>query len=228
MRPTLYVGNKNYSSWSLRAGLCLAWSGLEYDEVLIDLGQPGYGRGEIEDVLAVSPTGRVPALATEDGALWDSLAIAEWVNELAGGRLWPGERAQRALARSATCEMHSGFPEIRGRLPMNLHGRKRGPEGIPELDAEIARTVSLWNELTQRSGGPWLFGERSIADAFFLPVVTRFRTYGVTLDGRAAEYSSTALSDPAFLAWEADSQADSWDRSAAEGLPRLDSIYPAR
>lgn len=228
VRPVLYVGNKNYSSWSLRAGLCMAWSGIDYEEAAIELGQPGYGEGRVADALAVSPTGKVPALAVGDLALWDSLAIAEWAAETPGASLWPTERAVRAEARAATAEMHSGFPEIRTHLPMNLHGRFEGPKQIPRLEAEIRRVEELWGDCLRRFGGPWLFGERSIADAFYLPVASRFRTYGVELDESSAAYVQFVLEDADFLHWQETSEPNSWDASAADGLPRLDGLYPRR
>lgn len=228
MTTILYVGNKNYSSWSLRAGLCLAWSGLPYEEVLLHLGQEGYGEGRIAQVLEVSPTGRVPALSTSDGPIWDSLAIGEWAAEQSP--LWPDDRYRRAHARSVTCEMHSGFAEIRNRLPMNLHGRKQRPQGVDRLDDEIQRVETLWTELRSTYGaeGPWLFGRRSVADAFYLPVASRFRTYGVELGPAASEYAATALADEAFLEWEKDSEPDSWDANVPAHLPRLDGLYAER
>ena len=224
MNARLYVGNKNYSSWSLRAWLCLEWSGIEYDEVLIDLRQPGYGKGQIKEVLAVSPAGRVPALRVGETEVWDSLAIAEWASEASQGALWPADPLVRATARAATCEMHSGFPHIRQNMPMNLHGRRKAPSWDEPTTSEIERVRQLWSDFRARhqEQGPWLFGKRSIADAFYAPVAARFRTYEVELAGAAEAYCGTLLQDESFLKWEEASEADSWDR---DGYPVIDGIY---
>lgn len=208
MTPTLYVGNLNYSSWSLRPWLCLRWAGIDFDEKLIDLNQPGYGEGLIEDVLAVSPSGRVPALHTSQGddglRIHDSLAIAEWAAEQPGAHLWPDDPAKRALGRTAACEMHSGFAGVRRDLPMNVHRRCQVQPWPDDTSRDIERISQLFIGLRAAYGddGPWLLGERSIADAFYLPVVTRFRTYSVDLPDVAKAYCNTALSDPDFLAVE--------------------------
>ena len=228
MKPKLYVGNKNYSSWSLRAWLCLEWSALDYEEVLIPLAQPGYGKAEIAAVLDVSPSGRVPAVQADEGSIWDSLAIAEWAAEKApGAGLWPDAPAARARARAVTCEMHSGFFGIRDDMPMNIHGRRQAPPWSPATLAEIQRVNDLWNNCRRdfQNDGPWLFGTRSIADAFYAPVVTRFRTYGVSVEGSAEAYCNTLLSDPSFLMWQDASDPESWDR---EGFPTIDGLYQRR
>lgn len=203
-KPRLFIGNLNYSSWSLRPWLCLRWAGIELDETVIDLDQPGYGEGKIAEVLAVSPTGKVPALQVGDHAIWDSLAIAEWAAEV-NPQLWPEDPWRRAVARSVTCEMHSGFAAVRRDLSMNLRRRVKATGLGPDVVAEIARIDQLWATTRARFGGSGdhLFGRRSIADAFFTPVATRFRTYGVDLSAAAQRYADTLLQDPAFLDWEA-------------------------
>lgn len=209
MAHVLYIGNKTLSSWSLRPWLVLRWGGIPFEERLIRLDQPGYGHQEIAEVKAVAPTGTVPALHTNGTVIWDSLAIAEWAAEqVAPGTLWPEDPVLRAQARSATCEMHAGFTAVRRDLSMNLALRLPAPPSwADDTRRGLARIDALWCELRERHGahGPWLFGRRSIADAFFVPVATRLRSYAVASTGVAAEYRETLLSDPDFLAWEADS-----------------------
>lgn len=205
MKLTLHIGDRNLSSWSLRGWLVLKWSGLEFDEHLISLDQPGYGEGEIEAIRAVSPSGRVPALEVDGLVVWDSLAIAETVAELAPrARLWPVSAALRAQARSVSCEMHSGFQSVRTHMSMNIRHRCAPSEWNRETRSELHRLAELFTGLrtAHAGGGPYLFGERCIADAFFTPVATRLRTYGVALGGVADEYAATLLSQPDFLAWE--------------------------
>jgi glutathione S-transferase len=221
----LYIGNKNYSSWSLRPWLVLRWSGLAFEEHLLRLDQPGYGRGKIGEILAVSPAGRVPALRAGDLTLWDSLAIAEWVAEEApAAKLWPADRATRAQARAVTCEMHSGFANVRRQLTMNLHRRCPAQAWDAETVDELARLQQLWTDLRGRHGarGPWLFGERSIADAFYAPVATRMRTYSIALPAAAQAYCETLLADDDFRQWEADAIPNSWDGS---GYSVIDNLY---
>ena len=225
MNPILYVGNKNYSSWSLRPWLVLTWAGIPFEERLISLGQPGYGKGRIADVLEVSPAGTVPALHAGDLRIWDSLSIAEWAAETQPeAELWPSSFEQRAIARSAVCEMHSSFVGVRRDLPMNIHRRCPQPEWPEDTQQGIARIIELWQALRAKnaSGGPWLFGARSIADAFYAPVVTRFRTYSVPLPAPLEQYSTTVLTDEAFQRWEADAEPASWDRA---GYPVIDALY---
>lgn len=203
-RPQLFVGNYNYSSWSLRPWLVLRWGGIEFDERYVELNAPGYGKGQIADVLAVSPSGRVPALHVGELQLWDSLAISEWAAEQRP-ELWPAEAEARAIARAATCEMHAGFSCIRNEMPMNLRRRVRVQVWPEATQREVDRVVALWRGLRRRfeGKGPWLMGKRSIVDAFYAPVVTRFRTYGVDLDAQLQAYAETLLADADFLDWEA-------------------------
>ncbi len=214
----LYIANKNYSSWSLRPWLCLRWAGIPFEECMIRLDRPGYGRQQIAEIKAVSPSGTVPALDAGGTTIWDSLAIAEWAAEQAGpGMLWPVDPALRAQARSAACEMHSGFAAVRRDLPMNIHRRLEAQPDWPEdTRAQLARIEELWTTLRERNAvpGPFLFGRRSIADAFFAPVATRLRTYGVSMSDTATAYRDTLLADADFLDWEADAIPDSWDASA--------------
>ncbi|HBS34188.1 MAG TPA: glutathione S-transferase [Parvularcula sp.] len=206
MTNTLYIGDKNYSSWSLRPWLVLRWAGVPFDERLIRLDQPGYGAGKIAEALAVSPTGRVPCLDADGLRIWDSLAIAEWAAETyPAAQLWPADKAKRAEARAVTAEMHSGFQNVRRDLSMNIRRRlERAPDLPPETHAEIARLDQIWSGLRARfSGeGPWLFGARSIADAFYAPVATRMRSYKVALGASASRWCETIFADRDFRAWE--------------------------
>jgi glutathione S-transferase len=226
MPNTLYIGYKNYSSWSLRPWLCLRWGGIAFEERMIRLDQPGYGKQRIAEVKAVSPNGTVPALDANGLTIWDSLAIAEWAAEqVAPGVLWPEDPALRAQARSATCEMHSGFAAVRRDLSMNIRRRLHNqPDWPDDTRAALARIEELWAGLRERHAqlGPFLFGTRSIADAFFTPVATRLRTYAVPMSETATAYRDTLLGDPDFLAWEAEAIPDSWD---ASGYSVIDGLY---
>ena len=209
MSLALVIGNKNYSSWSLRPWLAMKQAGLAFDEVRISLRQPG----TTQRILQYSPSGRVPCLV--DGALtvWDSMAICEYVNEqYAAGRIWPRDVAQRARARSVAAEMHSGFAALRTHMPMDIrsHRPDRGAvaSARPDVAADIARIQSLWSDCLDASSGPFLFGGFSIADAFFAPVVTRFRSYGVALPSRLAAYSEAVLNLSAMHQWAAASAAE--------------------
>ncbi len=221
MTVTLHIGNKNYSSWSLRPWLVLRWAGVPFDENLVRLGGEGYGAAAIPEILAISPSGRVPALETDDGVIWDSLAISEWAAEQVPS-LWPADRAVRAQARAVTCEMHSGFAGIRRDMSMNLRRRVNVPSWPADTEKELTRFYALVTEARAAHGaqGPWLFGERSIADAFLLPVATRFRSYEVVPPDPVAEWCATVLADADFLAWEADALQETWRIESTEKLYR--------
>ncbi len=225
MANILYIGNKNYSSWSLRPWLVLRWSKAPFEERLIRLDQPGYGEQQIRQVVAVSPTGRVPCLHTDGLVISDSLAIAEWAAETwPAAALWPAGWKTRAQARSVVAEMHSGFPNVRRDLSMNIHRRIKMPDLPAETRAELARLDGLWKTLRDEhaSAGPWLFGARSIADAFYAPVATRMRSYGVALSGPSQEWCEAIFADPDFRDWERDSIPNSWD---ASGYSVIDGKY---
>lgn len=225
MTSVLYIGNKNYSSWSLRPWLCLRWAAIPFEEREIELAQPGYGRQAIEEVLRIAPHGRVPALHAGGTVIWDSLAIAEWAaEERPEARLWPADRATRAEARSITAEMHAGFANVRRDLPMNLHRRIRPQNWPEETQAELNRIEAIWTGLRarHRDAGPWLFGARTLADAFYAPVAARIRTYGVELSRTAQSYCEAVYADADFKAWETASRPMSWD---AHGYSVIDRIY---
>ena len=204
MATTLVIGNKNYSSWSLRPWLLLRHFGVPFAEILLPLDTPEFH----ERIVLLSPSRRVPALHDEDLVVWDSLAICEYANERwLGGRGWPQDLATRALARSAAAEMHSGFAALRGQLPMNLRRRPRERHWDEAAQRDIDRVQALWAGLRARAGGgDFLCGDFGIVDAMFAPVASRFRTYGVELPPLSRAYVATALADPQFLAWEAAAQ----------------------
>ncbi len=200
----LVIGDKAWSSWSMRPWLVLKHAGLPFTERLVRL-----RREDTREALraAGSPSGQVPVLKIDDRlAIWDSLAICEWAAERAP-QLWPADADARALARSAAAEMHAGFPALRSEFSMDLHARTPKPPS-PAAQAELRRLVELWGGLLRRSGGPFLLGGWSIADAFHTPVATRLRTYALDLrafgdDGAACAYAERLLRESEFLAWEA-------------------------
>ncbi len=206
-RLTLIIGNKNYSSWSMRPWLLMRQAGIPFDEVRIPLRMP-----ESPVALAKwSPSGKVPALHDGDIVVWDSLAICEYLNErFPDKQLWPRDPAARAVARSVSAEMHSGFSALREHMSMNIRARRPGKGRTPECLADIERIVSIWTDCRARfgEGGEFLFGRFSIADAMYAPVVLRFQTYGVVLAGAAQDYAEAVLALPALQAWVADAVAE--------------------
>jgi len=201
----LVIGTKAWSTWSMRPWLVLKRSGLAFEEVLVELRQEN-NMSEAA-IRAHSPSGLVPALKDGDLTIVDSLAIGEYLAERAPG-LWPKDVAARALARAAAAEMHSGFGSLRGECPMDLAAEPKAAELSAATQKDVRRIVALWGEMLGRFGGPFLAGDWSIADAFYTPVATRFRTYGIKPsdygdDGRAGEYCQRLLETPEFLEWEA-------------------------
>jgi glutathione S-transferase len=218
--PVLHIGNKNYSSWSMRPWLALTWGGVAFSEHVIALGGEGYGRSEIAAVRAVSPSGRVPALHVDGSVIYESLAICEWAAEQAPA-LWPASALVRAEARSVACEMHAGFAALRRDLSMNIRRRLASPPQWPgDTGADLAQLEATWSRLLVRFGGPYLFGARSIADAMFAPVATRLRTYAVPVAGHVAAYCATIFSDDAFQVWERAAEAEPWSIEQTEALYR--------
>jgi glutathione S-transferase len=209
----LTMGNKNYSSWSLRAWILMKQLGLEFDERVLPLDTAEFAR----DIARLSPTRRVPVLQHGQLLLWDSLAICEYACELAG-RGWPAERAARAVARCACAEMHSGFSILRSQWIMNARAVGRRTAANPERAVEIARIEDLWSECRTRfgAGGPWLFGQYSVADAMYAPVVLRLRTYGARLRESSAAYVATVLADAHMRDWLGAAAAESWTLEASE------------
>jgi glutathione S-transferase len=209
----LTVGNKNYSSWSLRPWILLKHLGVNFSERLLPLDTPEFAR----DIGAASPTRRVPILRHGDLLVWDSLAICEYACELAG-RGWPADSAARAVARSVSAEMHSGFSILRSQWPMNARATERRTAANPERSAEITRIEDCWQDCRTRfgAGGPWLFGEYTVADAMFAPVVLRFRTYGAQVRESTSVYMATVLDDAHMRDWLAAAAAESWTIEASE------------
>jgi glutathione S-transferase len=220
--PVLHIGNKNYSSWSMRPWLALKWGGIPFEEHVIPLGGEGYGQSKIKAVLAVSPSGRVPALTVGDAVIYESLAICEWAAEQTP-TLWPADSIARAEARAASCEMHAGFAALRGAFSMNV---RRRVEQTPPIDADargdLDRLYALWGGLRARfgGGGQFLFGQRTIADAMFAPVATRLRTYNVPAPDVAQSYCAAIFADAAFQEWERGAEAEPWTIEQTEALYR--------
>ena len=208
----LVVGTKRWSTWSLRPWLALKRTGAPFTETLVGLRQDE-GRTEAA-ILPHSPSGLVPALKDGGLTVWDSLAICEYLAEkFPAAKLWPDDPAMRALARAAAAEMHSGFQSLRGECPMALEAEPKVTSLSEATQKNVRRIVALWSDLLGRSGGPFLAGEWSIADAFYTPVATRFRTYGVHLsdygdDGSCGAYATRLLATPEFREWEAAARAE--------------------
>jgi glutathione S-transferase len=207
----LVIGDKTFSSWSLRPWLVLKRTGAPFTETLVRLRQADTATMTVR----YSPTAKVPVLHDDELVVWDSLAICEYLaDKFPQAGLWPAEMAARATGRSAVAEMHSGFPSLRGELSMDL-SVSRVAEVSEATRADIRRVVQLWTSLRERfgQGGPWLLGQWSIADAYYTPVATRFRSYGVRLTdygdlGVAGAYCEQLLEQPDFLEWEAGARAE--------------------
>jgi glutathione S-transferase len=197
-RPILVIGNKNYSSWSLRAWLAMRMLGIDFQEVRIPLYQPG----SREELLRYSPAGKVPCLVDGATRVWDSLAILEYLAE-SHPALWPAGREARAVARSVSAEMHSGFAKLREHMSMNVRRRHPGKGRTPEVLAEIDRIVSMWSACRGSfgAGGDFLFGAFCAADAMYAPVVLRFRTYAVELPPPCAVYRDALLALAPMREW---------------------------
>jgi glutathione S-transferase len=195
---TLTISSKNYSSWSLRGWLLTRLSGLRFEEKMVAPDDPA-ARAEI---LLLAPSILVPCLSHGDIKVWDTLAIAEYLNEVrphAG--LLPANRAMRARCRSVCGEMHSGFGALRSALPMNLKGHFPGFKVWSRAKSDIARILEIWNECLATYGGPFLFGELGMADAMYAPVVTRLLTYDVALDPVSAEYCARIMALAEMTEW---------------------------
>ena len=206
---TIYLANKNYSSWAMRGGLAAAMTGADYEEVVIPLDQPDTR----DRILPHSPSGKLPALKHKDIRVWDSLAIAEYLAELYPNKeLWPDDRALRARARTVCAEMHSGFPALRRMLPMNVRAKKPSPDIDSELRADIERIVAIWKACRARfgEGGDFLFGKATLADAFYAPVVSRFVTYGIDLDDVCLAYRDAVWNWEPVVAWRKAANDEAW------------------
>jgi glutathione S-transferase len=198
-RYTLVIGNKNYSSWSLRPWLLMRNAGIEFDELRIPLSQPDTR----QRILSYSGAGKVPILLHGDLTVWDSFAICEYIAERhpqVGA--WPKDPSQRARARSVAAEMHSGFAALRAELPLDCRARHRGVDVSDQARADIERIEALWTDCRLRAGaGPWLFGDFCTADAMYAPVALRFLTYDIGLGDTAREYADSVRNLAAVRDW---------------------------
>jgi glutathione S-transferase len=196
---TLVIANKNYSSWSLRSWLAMKQAGLEFAEIRIPLDLPTTYR----DIHRYSPSGRLPVLLDGNIKVWESLAICEYVAEHWAPQLWPADTALKAHARSISAEMHAGFVNLRESMPMDCRARFPGMGLNPGVQADIDRILSIWRECRQQfeAKGDFLFGDFTIADAMFAPVVSRFITYGVKLDTVSQAYVDALWSLPTMQEW---------------------------
>jgi glutathione S-transferase len=202
MTLKLVIGNKNYSSWSMRPWLALRANDIAFEEIFVPL-YTGHVADK-ERLLSFSASGKVPALIDDDVTVWDSLAIIEYLAErFPDARLWPDDRAERAYARAISAEMHSGFLALRNACGMNLHRPIRAVALSQDVQANVTRIQEIWIECRQRYGerGPFLFGSFGAADAMFAPVVHRFRTYAIPAPPKAQAYMETMMALPAFAEW---------------------------
>jgi glutathione S-transferase len=197
-RPTLTISSKNYSSWSLRGWLMAKLSGIDFEEVAVDPEDPSV-RAEL---LLLSPSILVPCLTYDDFKIWDTLAIGEFLNEIAPqAELLPRDQMARARCRSICGEIHSGFTSLRSALPMNLKGDFPKFKIWSKAQGDIARVQEIWRDCLETSGGPYLFGKFSMADAMYAPVATRFRTYHVPIDAQSEAYCESIYAWPAMQEW---------------------------
>ena len=216
----LIIGNRTYSSWSLRGWLALKQSALPFDTEVIPMDTPEWQSGAAKGLL---PAGKVPVLWDGDIAVWDSLAIIDWLADrlrsarISRGHFWPHDLAARALARSMCAEMHSGFTSLRGACSMNLQRDYPGFVAAPDVLADVARIDALWTEartkyhsVDEAHEGPFLFGTLSAADIMFAPVVTRIKTYGLPLGAVGAAYVAEMLAHPWMVEWTAAARAETY------------------
>jgi glutathione S-transferase len=214
-RYTLIIGNKNYSTWSLRSWLLMRAKEIPFNEFLLPLDTDEFE----QKIHEYSPSGYVPVLIDGETSIWDSLAIAEYLAEIFPEKhLWPADAAARARARSISAEMHSGFPSLRRELPMNL----RRPIGVVSFDKDAQRDIykifEIWRGCREEFGsaGSFLFGDFTVADAFYAPVATRFRTYGLELDEIVGSYVKAIHELPAFREWQQAAMDETWVVEADE------------
>ncbi len=204
-KPVLVIGNKNYSSWSLRPWLLLKQFGIAFDEVRIPL----FTEQMPELMAEHTPCNKVPVLKDDDFAVWDSLAICEYINQhFLVGKGWPEDPRLMSLGRSAVAEMHSSFPDLRHELPMNVRRRYDGVSLSAAAQKDSDRIISLWQQLLAHSNGPWLLGQFSIADAFYAPVASRFMTYNIELPSELKAYCQQVLALEAYQEWLSAAKAE--------------------
>lgn len=211
--PTLVIGNKCHSSWSLRPWLLMRQFDLPFEEVLIPFTDPIDSPEWKGQVARYSPAGKVPALVDGEIRVWDTLSIIEYLAETHPGlAVWPRDRAARAMARSIAAEMHSGFSALRGACPMNLGKRFPARDRGPAVAKDVARIAALWTQARERfgAGGPFLFGAFSAADAMYAPVATRFQTYSIDVPPLCRDVMTAVFDTPAFQDWRRAALAEPW------------------
>jgi glutathione S-transferase len=203
----LHIGNKNYSSWSMRPWVLMRGTGIAFEEVMVRFDSFAPGSEFRQTMDAVSPTGKVPLLEDDGLMVWDSLAIAEYLSErFPEKQLWPADRAARARARSVCAEMHSGFAGLRSACPMNIEASLPVAGALamrdkPDVRTDLARITHMWSALLAEYGGPMLFGSFSVADAFFAPVVMRLRTYALPVPADVTAYMQRLVEQPGVRDW---------------------------
>ena len=208
LKPVLVIGNKRYSSWSLRPWLALRMANIEFDEIKVKLWQTGKTAADIK---SHNPSGTVPALKLGGTVIAESLAICEWAADInPAAELWPGDVTTRAVARAYASEMHSGFTALRRDMPMDVCGQFPGEGHSDAALADAARVMAIWNDCRENYGsaGPFLFGHFTNADAMFAPVVSRLQTYGVKTDAVSAAYIDAVWSLPAVAEWIAEAETE--------------------
>jgi glutathione S-transferase len=209
MTLKLILGNKNYSSWSLRPWIAMRHAGIVFDEEVIPLYEPG----SREKVLKYSPTGKVPVLVDGDTVIWESLAILDHLAEkFPKAQLWPSDPKARAHARAVSAEMHAGFAPLRRHCPMNMRRVQKKRELTAEVAADVRRIEQIWTECRERfgTGGPFLYGTFSNADAMYAPVVSRFFSYAIGVGAAAESYMASVMALPAFREWRDAGVAEPW------------------
>jgi glutathione S-transferase len=209
MALRLIIGNKNYSSWSLRPWIAMKVAGIAFEETVISLDAADFK----QQIAKVSPAGKVPVLVDGDVYVWESLAILEYLAEkFPGAKLWPAETSARAHARVLAAEMHAGFASLRRHCPMNISRAVKRRELAPEVAADVRRIETMWTECRARFGtsGPFLFGAFSAADAMYAPVVSRFHTYGIQMNRAADAYMQAVMALPAWAEWAAAARQEAW------------------
>lgn len=206
----LIIGNKNYSSWSMRPWIAMKVAGIAFEETLLPLYQPG----SRDAVLKYSPTGKVPVLIDGDMAIWESLAILDHLaDRFPKAKLWPVDVAARAHARAIAAEMHAGFADLRNHCPMNMRrDRTKKRELTPAVQANVDRIDALWSDARARfgGGGPFLVGAFSNADAMYAPVVSRFASYAIPVSAASRSYMDAMMALPAWKEWESAGRVESW------------------
>jgi glutathione S-transferase len=206
---TLVIGNKNYSSWSLRPWIAMKVAGIAFDEIVIPL----YRDGSKEKILSYSAGGKVPALIDGDIRVWETLAILEYLaDKFPAAKLWPADAAARAHARAISSEMHAGFAPLRNACPMNMWRPVKPCDLAPEVKANVARIDAIWTDCRSRfgAGGPFLFGAFGAADAMFAPVVSRFHTYGIEVSPASGTYMAAVMALPTWAEWRSAALKEPW------------------